>query len=73
MYDLFFFDKDFHTFVTCEFIILMLASAVAGYDIDIPILFYLLILFFVYNREALEEEDSERFDIYFLKEYKWLI
>ena len=73
MYDLFFFDKDFHTFVTYEFMFLVFTFGILEYNVYIPFIIFFFIMFFVYNREALEEEDCERFDIYFLKKYKWLI
>lgn len=73
IYDLFFFDNDFHMFVTYEFIFLTLAFGVLGYNADIPLLIYFFIMFFVYNREQLENEDGEYFDKYFLDTYKWLI
>lgn len=73
MYDLFFFDKEFHTFVTYEFVFLIAIFLVLDYNINIPLFIYFLIMFYVYNREGIEEEDSERFDTYFLKKYKWLI
>ncbi|WP_095176015.1 MULTISPECIES: hypothetical protein [Blautia] len=73
MYDLFFFDKEFHTFVTYEFVFLSAIFLVLDYNINIPLSIYFLIMLFAYNREGIEEEDSGRFDTYFLNKYKWLI